>query len=175
MCGLLIYCRHQQHFSMSSFDIITVFLHMQLKVPSQIVWSWQAPVSVASVGSPCIIKDKVASCFDWVSPLQAIPACCMHTKLSSKRIVWYCLRLTPFVSTPASVCMRESRKFCQRGSNLIAFLYPPQTFFGVGILFSRCPCVRPSVTFFFFLISWRVIAGFSSNLANMFIYAKQIL
>ena len=24
-------------------------------------------------------------------------------------------------------------------------LYPPQTLFVVGILFSRCPCVRPSV------------------------------
>ena len=33
------------------------------------------------------------------------------------------------------------------------FLYPPQTLFVVGILFSRCPsvraCVRPSVTFCF--------------------------
>ena len=25
------------------------------------------------------------------------------------------------------------------------FLYPPQTLFVGGILFSRCPCVRPSV------------------------------
>ena len=25
------------------------------------------------------------------------------------------------------------------------FLYPPQTLFVVGILFSRCPSVRPSV------------------------------
>ena len=35
-------------------------------------------------------------------------------------------------------------------------IYPPQTLFGVGILFSRCPCVcacvRPSVTFCFFNI-----------------------
>ena len=34
--------------------------------------------------------------------------------------------------------------------------------------------VRPSVSFFS-LITQRVIAGFSSNLANMFIYARQIL
>ena len=36
------------------------------------------------------------------------------------------------------------------------WLYPPQTLFVVGILFSRCPCVRacvrPSVTFCFFNI-----------------------
>ena len=29
------------------------------------------------------------------------------------------------------------------------FLYPPQTLFVGGILFSRCPCVRPSVTLCF--------------------------
>ena len=55
-------------------------------------------------------------------------------------------------------------------------LYPPQTLFVGGILFSRCPCVRPSVrNAFVSLITRRVIAGFSSNLANMFIYARQIL
>ena len=32
---------------------------------------------------------------------------------------------------------------------LIYFLYPPQTLFVVGILFSHCPCVRSSETFCF--------------------------
>ena len=59
--------------------------------------------------------------------------------------------------------------------SLRPLLYPPQTLFVVGILFSRCPSVRPSVRRFVSLISWRVMAWFSSNLANMFIYARQIL
>ena len=60
---------------------------------------------------------------------------------------------------------------------LLNLLYPPQTLFVVGILFSRCPCVCASVRPYRFvsLISSRVIAGFSSNLANMFIYARQML
>ena len=29
--------------------------------------------------------------------------------------------------------------------NVGVYLYPPQTLFVVSILFSRCPCVRPSV------------------------------
>ena len=49
-------------------------------------------------------------------------------------------------------------------------LYPPQTLFVGGILFSHCPSVTLC-----FLNNSRVIAGFSSNLANMFIYARQIL
>ena len=32
----------------------------------------------------------------------------------------------------------------------LCLIYPPQTLFVVGILFSRCPCIRPFVTFCFF-------------------------
>ena len=53
-------------------------------------------------------------------------------------------------------------------------LYPLQTLFVLGILFSRCPCVRPSVMFCF-LNNSKSHFWFSSNLANMFIYARQIL
>ena len=46
---------------------------------------------------------------------------------------------------------------CPQAANHCALLYPPQTLFVGGILFSRCPsvrpcvraCVRPSVTFCF--------------------------
>ena len=65
---------------------------------------------------------------------------------------------------------------------MLKSLYPPQTLFVVGytvftlsVRASVRACVRLSVTFCFFKKTWRVIAGFSSNLANMFIYARQIL
>ena len=57
----------------------------------------------------------------------------------------------------------------------------PQSLFVVGVLFSRCPpihaCVHPCVhpLRVVSLISWRVIAGISSNFANMFIYTRKII
>ena len=48
------------------------------------------------------------------------------------------------------------------------------TVFTLSVRPSVRPCVRQSVTFCFLNIL-KVVAGFSSNLANMFIYARQIL
>ena len=53
------------------------------------------------------------------------------------------------------ICYWKMMSFMALDS-VTSFLYPPQTLFVVGILFSRCPCVcvcvRPSVTFCFFNI-----------------------
>ena len=51
---------------------------------------------------------------------------------------------------------------------ILVILYPPQTLFVGGILFSRCPSVRNVL----FPLTRRVIAGFSSNLANTFMQDK---
>ena len=43
------------------------------------------------------------------------------------------------------ICYQRNHCFNLTRVNEISFLYPPQTLFVGGILFSRCPCVRPSV------------------------------
>ena len=54
-------------------------------------------------------------------------------------------------------------------------IIPPANFVCGGVYCFHVvrACVRPSVRNVF--LTWRVIAGFSSNIANMFIYARQIL
>ena len=64
--------------------------------------------------------------------------------------------LFPAGDHKAAMNRRKSMRYTRHKTNLLTYLYPPQTLFVVGILFSRCPCVRvcvrPSVTFCFFNI-----------------------
>ena len=47
------------------------------------------------------------------------------------------------------ICKTNTLNKKVRATSKICLLYPPQTLFVVGILFSRCPCVCPSVTLCF--------------------------
>ena len=90
--------------------------------------------------------------------------------------VMYTLTVSYYITNPTNNILIVFCIQSQRNNNFYTTPPPPSppTLFVVGYTFFMLS-VRPSVRNVFFLITWRVIAGFSSNLANMFIYVRQIL
>ena len=88
--------------------------------------------------------------------------------LSGRLHRFYCTLLKQL--DPDQKVNKEPHRYYPHNESIVMFIIPPQTLFEVGILFSRCPSAT-----FCFLNNSRVTAGFSSNLTNMFIYARQIL
>ena len=66
--------------------------------------------------------------------------------LSSKGITKVLISLRGCAGWSALCSQTPEDRFCHDEAHMINFVNPPQTLFVVGILFSRCPSVRPSVT-----------------------------